>query len=172
MIVHADDDVAVAGEHLGIPPEVPAVDMRRMRASVNRVQQRPLFARVEIGRVRDPDLDGLPAPTAYRQLTRRAESNPGKQRAVETFDRPLAAAVGIEREQRRRMGVRGAIDDDTAAVARQRKAGDHSATRYHRRHGIAKPEPVESLPAMIFDKHVKRRGVGRPGMPGRAAIES
>ena len=171
MIVHADDDVAVAGEHLGIPPEVPAVDMRRMRASVNRVQQRPLFARVEIGRVRDPDLDGLPAPTAYRQLTRRAESNPGKQRAVETFDRPFAAAVGSEREQRRRMREHRAIQGDAAAVARQRKASDHSAARYHRRQGIVEPQPVESLPAMIFDEHVQRRGVGRPGVPARGAIE-
>ena len=67
MVVDPGDDVAVTGEHLRVPAEMPAVHMRRMRPAVDRMQQRPFLPRIEFRRIRDPHLHGLAMPALDRR---------------------------------------------------------------------------------------------------------
>src|SRR5512143_2616728 len=73
VVVDADDDVAVTREHLRVPAEMPAVGLRRVRAAVDHLEQRPAPQRIEIRRIDDPRVQGLAAPAANGELARIAE---------------------------------------------------------------------------------------------------
>jgi hypothetical protein len=150
---------------------MPAILVRRVRAAVDRMQERPLLLRIESRRIRHPHLHWLAVPALDCEFTHIAHRMPGEQCAVDRFDRPLAGAIASDREERGRMSRGGAGKGHDAAQIRARETRDAPARHDQRRLRRGKRQPVEADAATVLGQEQKRSGIGTPLRVHRGAVK-
>ena len=130
VVIDGRDDVALRGEGLHVPAEVPGIAEGGVRAPVDQVQQRPLLLRVEAGRVRDPDLHLVAERAGHRDLLGAARCHAGHQGVVEVLDAARLLAGQVHFEFRRvvhRVGQRhqraGGLVETLHPTARHHRLG-------------------------------------------------